>query len=63
MVERRAFTILADDIRLQIVVGARVSLPTDGRGVGVGIVPDPAGTHIVVCCEADLLEVEQVEEA
>jgi hypothetical protein len=63
MAERRMFSILADGVTLQIAVGERVSLPTDSQGVDVGVVPDPAGTHVVVACQAGLLEVERIDDA
>jgi hypothetical protein len=63
MAERRLFSILSEGVQLQIAVGERVSLPTNGRGVDVGIVPDPVGTHIVICCDDGRLEVEEVDEA
>ena len=63
MAERRTFSIFTNGTGLQIAVGARVSLPTNAHGVGIGIVPDPTGTHVVVACQADQLEVEKVEAA
>ena len=63
MAERRTFSIVTNGMRLQIAAGARVSLPTNAQGINIGIVPDPAGTHVVVSSEAGLPEVEKVEEA
>ena len=63
MAERRTFSIFTNGTGLQIAVGARVSLPTNAQGIGIAIIPDPTGTHVVVAYQADQLKVETVEAA
>jgi hypothetical protein len=53
------FTIYSTNPEPQIPVGTRVNLPMGEQGIGIDVVPDPHGSHVVVVCEPWAIRVKR----
>ncbi len=62
MAERGTWSIATTGVGPQVAVGERVNVPTNERGDGTDVVPDPEGKFVVTACEPGLIEVRRIDE-